>query len=337
MNSRALARILAGLVVPLQRAGHLCIALFSMSFGCRIENPGFESEVAEELDPSQGRDDDSTASEQAPASSSEDDSTQSQSSDGSGTPDPASTSSSSQETQSASTSDQSSGSPGISTQANIEMCGVGEGHCYLLNKKAPSDKDVSNDGKGPELALIEDGMLLHRYINGPTGPFESYVDFVGWAILGMQSFISVSDLSGGQDFVGIDFVLRKPSCAFGATRCAFAQVANLVLSIDVQSKKFICSHFKADGTGIEAELSGPVLSDEVNRVGCGMLGQEFVMFVNGELYEMKKPEPASTLVQVKVQFGSGLKFFGEKFFLGEVGMLRYWNDADKMKAALEEP
>lgn len=221
-----------------------------------------------------------------------------------------------------------------STQAQV-LCGAGERHCYLLDKVSVTRQFETLDGKGPSLAPTESGMALVQYINGSAGPFEGFVRFGNRSILGMQSGIVVSDL-GVMDFFGVDFVIRKFGCANGATRCAFAQVDRLVLSADVKNKRLICSYFGADKVALKKEVDAPMSASGVDRVGCGVLGKDLVLFVNGKVFEALMPEPDTNLVQVRVNFGSGFSFFDGKSFFGDVGMVRYWSDRKKMQDALSD-
>lgn len=236
-------------------------------------------------------------------------------------------------TSTATSADQTASSDSSSdTTTEFAMCGHGEGHCYLLKKGISENQYLSEDGKGPALYQPELGMSLVQFIDGSPGPFESYVQFSNRSVLEMDSAISAGGILDPH-YVGFDLIVRNPRCAY-SKRCGFAQMANLVLEVDTETKNLYCSYLSPDKTTVLGKISGPLSPSGVNRVGCGVIKQSISMFVNGELKTARQPDNGSDLITVKVKFGSDDAFLGGHRFLGDVGLMRFWDDHTKMKALL---
>lgn len=343
------ARIIGWLADAMQqrgsdRSGRLVwmMILAAGLLGCRVENPRFDSASgSSELLRDSGREE---STESVAGDTGAQDEVRHDDEPGQAGLDaqPASALDSTQGTQSEpdsssadtnSTSASSSLGETTSPPKELSLCGQGERHCYLMQKDVNASQYSSKDGSGPALVFALAGMTLIQFTNGPQGPFEDFVQFTMRSMLVMQEGISVTDLSS-QEFAGFDLVIRNPRCADGATRCAFARMSDLVLSVDTEKKIVICSYLVPGTVTVEGEMSVPLSTDGVNVVGCGLLKTSVWMFANGERRRAERDDRGGSLVYVKVGFGADPSLLGDSLFVGDVGLLRYWDSQTNMEAAL---
>lgn len=225
----------------------------------------------------------------------------------------------------------SSGETGTSKE--LALCDQGEDYCYLMKKNEAGSSFASHRSAGPSLVLAEPGMTLVVGPSGKAGPFETYVQFGTSSVLETQSLVLAAGVSG-DEFFGFDLIVRDPRCTQGGTRCGFARMANLVLSVDTEKEQLICSFLGSDGLTEVGAVSGPWIEGGVNRIGCGALGRQVSLFANGTSNTQTQPASSQQWVQSKITFGSHATFPGNGTFVGDVGVMRYWTRPSKMEAAL---
>lgn len=217
------------------------------------------------------------------------------------------------------------------------VCGLGERLCYRLDYDAGAQSYPSYEGKGPALVLHTSQMAVTRTQDAGDPVFADAVVFNSDAMLRTKELFSTKS---GQTygFLGVDISARNMRCTKPG-ECVLLKTARLVLLVDPDAGTLACALSSPDGTSEVAYTASSFDVATARTFGCGMQDGDVFIYVNGKAGSSGSfSGDFAGLSTDRLGFG-GADVFGTSIrgrFEGEVGLVRYWDDAVAMNKAMAD-